>query len=94
MKQSHQEHRNRNEILNRLMKAQRDGQLSGIYGRLGDLGTIDQRYDIAVSTACGFLDHIVVDTVPNAEACIKYLRDHRIGAGKFICLDKVSQQNS
>ena len=31
-------------------------------GRLGDLATIDSKYDVAVSTACGMLDHIVVQT--------------------------------
>ena len=75
------------------MKAQKDGVLQGIHGRLGDLGTIDKIYDCAVTTACGFLDHIVVDTIDNGEKCIQFLRDNRIGTGKFICLDKIIQQN-
>lgn len=44
--------------------------MSGIYGRLGDLGTIDEKYDVAITTACSFLDYFVVDTVSNAERCI------------------------
>ena len=63
MKSSHAEIRNRNNILTSLLRGQRDGVLAGIFGRLGDLGTIDQKYDCAVTTACGVLDHIVVDNI-------------------------------
>lgn len=43
-------------------------------GRLGDLGSIDQQYDVAISTACGALKNIVVDTVDTAQKCANYLR--------------------
>jgi len=33
--------------------------LKGIAGRLGDLGAIEKKYDIAVTTACRALNHIV-----------------------------------
>ena len=79
MKASANELRNRNNILTALMKAQRDGILTGIFGRLGDLGTIEQQYDCAVTTSCGYLDHIVVDQVSNGERCMQYLRENRIG---------------
>ena len=44
--------------------AKKGGPLAdaGIWGRLGDLGTIAAEYDVAISTACGMLDHIVVET--------------------------------
>jgi len=32
-------------------------------GRLGSLGTIPEKYDVAVSTACGALNNLIVDTV-------------------------------
>jgi chromosome segregation ATPase len=41
MKASQAELRNRNNISQSLLKAQKEGLLTGIYGRLGDLGTID-----------------------------------------------------
>jgi structural maintenance of chromosome 4 len=85
--------RNRNAILSSLMKAQRDGMLQGIFCRLGDLGTIYSQYDCAVTTSCGFLDHIVVDTINNAERCVSFLREHRVGTGKFICLNQIVSQN-
>lgn len=66
--------------------------MQGLLGRLGDLGTIPEQYDTAVTTACSQLDCFVVDTVSNGEACIKYLRETKAGRGNFICLDKVQQQ--
>uniref|UniRef100_A0A095ALF5 Structural maintenance of chromosomes protein n=1 Tax=Schistosoma haematobium TaxID=6185 RepID=A0A095ALF5_SCHHA len=41
----------RNRMLNALLEAKRSGTLTGILGRLGDLGAIPSRYDIAISTA-------------------------------------------
>ena len=35
-------------------------------GRLGDLGAIDKKYDVAVSTAVGALDYVVVETTADA----------------------------
>ena len=52
------------------------------------MGAIDAKYDVAVSTACGPLDDIVVDTVTTAQACITYLRQHNIGRATFIALEK------
>lgn len=54
----------------------------------GDLGAIDEKYDIAISTACGSLDCIVVDTVDTATKCIEYLKKHNIGSASFLALDK------
>jgi structural maintenance of chromosome 4 len=70
------------------MHAQNKGDLSGIHGRLGDLGSIDKMYDCAITTACSHLDYIVVDQVRQAEACINFLRINRVGLGRFICIDR------
>jgi len=48
--------------------------LSGVHGRLGDLGSINEKYDTAISSACYQLDYIVVDTIKDAENCISFLR--------------------
>ena len=42
--------------------------------RLGDLGAIDKKYDVAVSTACTSLNTVLVDTAETGKACIEYLR--------------------
>lgn len=54
----------------------------------GDLGAIDGKYDVAVSTACGALDNIVVDTVKTGEACLAALKRHNVGRATFIVLEK------
>lgn len=70
------------------MRAKQSGELPGVYGRMGDLGGIDAQYDVAISTAAGALDHIVVDNVDTAEACIMFLKRHDIGRASFVALDK------
>ncbi|GJP29429.1 hypothetical protein CLOM_g16692 [Closterium sp. NIES-68] len=75
-------------ILTALMQAKRDGSIPGIYGRMGDLGAIDAKYDIAISTACGALEYIVVDSIETAQACTEMLRDRQLGVQTFLALDK------
>ncbi|XP_075986320.1 structural maintenance of chromosomes 4-like protein gluon [Anticarsia gemmatalis] len=80
--------RSRGRVLDALMKEKRNGVLPGIFGRLGDLGGIDAKYDVAISTCCGALENIVVDTVETAQACVEHLKRHDIGRATFIALDK------
>lgn len=54
----------------------------------GDLGGIDQRYDVAVSTACPMLDYILVDTLETGQLCIDHLKRDRVGRANFIILEK------
>lgn len=55
----------------------------------GDLGAIDQQYDVAISTACGSLDHIVVDTISTGKRCIEFLKKNNVGRANFILLEKM-----
>ena len=80
--------RNRNRVLSFLMQLKSEGKLSGVYGRLGDLGAIDEKYDVAVSTACGALDNIVVDNIDTAQKCVEFLKQNSVGAATFLALDK------
>jgi len=61
---------------------------SGVYGRLGSLGAIDDKYDCAITTACGALNFLVVDKVSTAQWCINYLKKNNVGRVTCICLDK------
>ena len=79
-----------NRVLNALMKEKQKGNIPGVLGRLGDLGGIDGKYDVAVSTAVGRLDNIVVEDVGTAQKCIQFLKDHNIGRATFIALEKVN----
>ncbi|OBT46277.1 hypothetical protein VE00_02341 [Pseudogymnoascus sp. WSF 3629] len=80
-------------VLSGLMRLKESGRIEGFHGRLGNLGTIDQKYDVAISTACGALDNFVTDTVENGQQCIEYLRKTNLGRGNFMCLDKLGNRN-
>lgn len=83
----------RNRMLNALTHLRDSGRLEGFHGRLGDLGIIPDRYDVAVSTGGGSLEDMVVDTVECAQQCIAYIRKNGLGFGKFIVLNKLRKFN-
>lgn len=62
-------------------------------GRLGNLGAIEGKYDVAISTACPQLDNMVVSSVETAQQCIEYLRKNNLGRANFICLDKLPNRD-
>ncbi|KAG9027694.1 hypothetical protein FRB95_007465 [Tulasnella sp. JGI-2019a] len=76
------------EVLNRLKST---GRLTGFHGRLGDLGTIPDKYDVAMSTACPALNNYVVDEVKQGEACIAYLKQQNVGRANFYVLEKLGK---
>lgn len=81
--------RSRSKVLDALMQQKRSGKISGILGRLGDLGAIDEKYDVAISSSCGSLDNILVDTIDTAQKCVTFLKTQNIGVATFIALDKM-----
>lgn len=87
------ETQNQGNVQDKLMKLKDQGRIDGFHGRLGNLGTIDQKYDIAISTACGQLDHFVVDSAEVGEQCIDYLRKNNLGRGTFRPLNRQQQRD-
>ncbi|KFG87328.1 condensin subunit Cut3 [Metarhizium anisopliae] len=83
----------RGNVLTALMRMKESGRIDGFHGRLGNLGTIDQKYDVAVSTACSALDNFVTESVESGQQCIEYLRKNNLGRGNFICLDKLRSRD-
>ncbi|XP_048397870.1 structural maintenance of chromosomes protein 4 isoform X2 [Stegostoma tigrinum] len=81
--------RSRGRVLEAVMQQKNTDKIPGIYGRLGDLGAIEEKYDVAISSSCGALDNIVVDTIDTAQECVKFLKKQNIGVATFICLDKM-----
>ncbi|XP_052198087.1 structural maintenance of chromosomes protein 4-like [Diospyros lotus] len=75
-------------VLKAILQAKDANQIQGIYGRMGDLGAIDAKYDIAISTACPGLDYIVVETTSAAQACVELLRRKNLGVATFMILEK------
>ncbi|XP_062409333.1 structural maintenance of chromosomes protein 4 [Sardina pilchardus] len=88
-KSSLSSNRSRGKVLDALMQQKRSGHIPGILGRLGDLGAIDEKYDIAISSSCGALDNILVDTIDTAQKCVTFLKAQNIGVATFIGLDKM-----
>lgn len=80
-------------VLTGLMRLKESGRIDGFHGRLGNLGTIDQRYDVAISTACPALDNLVVDSVEVGQQCIDYLRKNNLGRANFILLDRLPKRD-
>ena len=80
-------------VLNGLMRLKESGRIEGFHGRLGDLGTIDEKYDVAITTACGALDNLVVDSVEVGQQCIDYLRKNNLGRANIILLDRLARRD-
>ncbi|KAF0554850.1 putative nuclear condensin complex subunit smc4 protein [Gigaspora margarita] len=83
----------RGQVLTSLLKLKDSGRIKGLYDRLGNLGVIDDKYDVAVSTACQALDNIVVDSVEVGQSCIEYLRKNNLGRAQFILLQQLSSMD-
>ncbi|VFQ90359.1 unnamed protein product [Cuscuta campestris] len=75
-------------VLKALLHAKVENLIPGIYGRMGDLGAIDEKYDVAISTACPGLDYIVVETTAAAQSCVELLRNKNLGVATFMILEK------
>lgn len=80
-------------VLSGLTRLKESGRIDGFHGRLGNLGAIDAKYDVAISTACPSLDNLVVDTVEVGQQCIDYLRKNNLGRANFILLDRLPQRD-
>ncbi|PNS21888.1 hypothetical protein CAC42_486 [Sphaceloma murrayae] len=80
-------------VLNGLMRLKESGRIDGFHGRLGNLGTIDSKFDIAISTACPALDNLVVDSVEVGQQCIDHLRKNNLGRANFILLDRLPKRD-
>ncbi|KAK1929912.1 Structural maintenance of chromosomes protein 4 [Phytophthora citrophthora] len=92
-----QSHATRNRMLRELLDASKPGkplENAGLFGRLGDLGAIDGKYDVAISTACGALNNLVVETTSGAQACVAYLRKHNLGRTTFLILEQLGYLKS
>ncbi|KDR85857.1 hypothetical protein GALMADRAFT_109359 [Galerina marginata CBS 339.88] len=92
-KANQSENKSRNNVLDSLTRLRDGGNNEGFHGRLGSLGTIADKYDVAISTACGSgLSNMVVDNVAQAQHCIEYLRKNNVGRASFMVLEKLPRQ--
>ncbi|OLL26168.1 Structural maintenance of chromosomes protein 4 [Neolecta irregularis DAH-3] len=84
---------NQGNVLGGLLRLKESGRINGFHGRLGNLGTIDVKFDVAISTACPQLDSLIVDSVEVGQQCIDYLRKNNLGRASFICLDRLASRD-
>ncbi|KAJ3757844.1 CPSF A subunit region-domain-containing protein [Lentinula raphanica] len=54
------------------------------------IGTIPEKYDVTITTACGSLNNMSVDTVAQGQPCLEYLRSNNIGTATFLVFEKIS----
>mmetsp|Transcript_50633 Transcript_50633/g.147258 ORF Transcript_50633/g.147258 Transcript_50633/m.147258 type:complete len:1378 (-) Transcript_50633:296-4429(-) len=87
-----EEEHTRGRLIRAVYEASKAGKLRGVHGRLGDLGTIPKKYDVAVSTACGMLDAIVVDSTNDAQAVIEFIRQNDLGRTTCIAMEKIRER--
>jgi structural maintenance of chromosome 4 len=91
-KSSFEQEHHRGRLIRAVYEKSKAGALRGVHGRLGDLGAIGKKYDTAVSTACGMLDAIVVDSTEDAQAVVELCRREELGRCTCICLQKIKEQ--
>ena len=88
LKEALEAHKGKSVVLRGILSAKAKGKLRGIHGRLGDLGSIPDQYDVAVTTAVGALNHIVVETTEDAQAAVEFLKREKLGVATFLILEK------
>ncbi len=67
--------------------------IPGVYGTVGQLGQVDDRYALALEMAIGpRLGHIVVEDDGVAQQCIEFLKQSQAGRGTFVPLNKIVTQ--
>lgn len=73
-----------------VLRAARDGRLTGIVGSVASLIRVPPELETAVEAALGpHLHDIVVETLADAEAAIQFLKQTRGGRATFLPLDRI-----
>lgn len=65
----------------------------GVYGTVGELGSVDKKYNIALEVAAGKkIQSIVVEDDETAAKCIHYLKTNKLGTAAFLPLNKIKPE--
>ncbi len=74
----------------KILSAKMDRSLSGIYGTIAELGTVDEKYALALEIAAGGkMQCIVVSTDEDATHAIEFLKRDKVGRATFLPLNKM-----
>ncbi len=73
-----------------IIKAKKHGLISGVYGSVAQLITVDGKYSTAIETALGgALQYIIVDNEDTAKRSIRHLKETRSGRATFLPITSV-----
>ena len=73
-----------------IVKASKQGRLSGVYGSVAQIISVEQKYSVAVETALGgALQNIVVENEDTAKRGIRLLKEAKAGRATFLPLTSV-----
>ncbi|KAJ9459953.1 Structural maintenance of chromosomes protein 4 [Diplonema papillatum] len=93
LKKQAQEAGSESAVTKALKRLKQQGGLDGYFGRLGDLGAIDDKFGVAISTAAGnSLNCLVVDGEATAKHILQYLKENGTGRASILLLDHQTQQ--
>lgn len=68
-----------------ILKAVKQGRLSGIHGTVAQLISVDEKYATAIETVLGgAMQNIVVDNEETAKRCIRFLKEEKGGRATFL----------
>ncbi|MBX9688032.1 MAG: chromosome segregation protein SMC [Candidatus Obscuribacterales bacterium] len=77
----------------RAVEAVLNANIPGVLGTIGQLGRVDERYELALEVAIGGrLADIVVEDDAVAERCIRVLKENKAGRATFVPLNKIMSQ--
>src|SRR6185369_198836 len=77
----------------RAVEAVLAANIPGVLGTIGQLGRVDERYELALEVAIGpRLAHVVVEDDRVAEQCIQVLKESKAGRATFVPLNKIVSQ--
>ena len=73
-----------------IVQASKQGRLSGVYGSVAQIISVEQKYSVAVETALGgALQNIVVESEDTAKRGIRMLKEAKAGRATFLPLTSV-----
>jgi structural maintenance of chromosome 4 len=79
----------KNFVLSYLLQNKEITAAGRVYGRIGDLGSIDPQFDIAISAVSNQFNNILLDHTETAKNCIKFLKRDQIGCAQFTTLNRI-----
>ena len=66
----------------------KEGLQKSFFGKLGQLGRVDNEYDVAASSASSAWKNYLVDSTATAQRLIGFLRKEKVGRATFLVLEK------